>query len=208
MLYGVLVPTEADTWEFVHRSIHDYLAARFWVETGSFRAGAVREWNTRVAYAACLTPNATETLVRALRECQELHTVAECLRNKPAFDADQVAAAFVYHFGRFSSKYLYRRDIGALHVHTTENIFALASRQLLIALLRHAVNEDCQREQTKSADFVCAYSLAELKRRRLRVADEDIWRRLLKVFGPTFGIVIGVDESARRFTVRQAISQE
>jgi hypothetical protein len=33
--YGILVPTE-DGYEFVHRTIHDFLAAKQWVESGEF----------------------------------------------------------------------------------------------------------------------------------------------------------------------------
>src|SRR5450755_3918485 len=136
--YGVLVPTEVDEWEFVHRSIHDYLAARFWVESGSFRPASVRSWTTRVAYAACLSPNATETLVRALRECEGLDVVAECLRNKPSFDPDDVASAFFYHFSRFVRTYAYDRGDTSLSVSSGDDIFTLFSDQLLLSLLRHA----------------------------------------------------------------------
>jgi hypothetical protein len=55
--YGVLVPTEQDKWQFVHRSIHDYLAARFWVESGRFKPREHSVWDARIAYALCLSPD-------------------------------------------------------------------------------------------------------------------------------------------------------
>jgi hypothetical protein len=56
---GVLVPAEYQRWQFVHRTIHDYLAARYWVESGEFSISPVRDWNTRASYAACLLPDAS-----------------------------------------------------------------------------------------------------------------------------------------------------
>jgi hypothetical protein len=66
--YGVLVPTEENQWQFVHRSIHDYLAARFWIESGTFRPDTNTKLDSRTAYAACLSPDATRTLVLALHD--------------------------------------------------------------------------------------------------------------------------------------------
>ena len=51
--YGILVPTE-EGWEFVHRTVHDFLAALYWVETGGFAAVKHHKWTARTAYAACL----------------------------------------------------------------------------------------------------------------------------------------------------------
>jgi hypothetical protein len=39
--YGILVPVDASRWQFVHRTIQDYLAARYWVESGEFSGGRV-----------------------------------------------------------------------------------------------------------------------------------------------------------------------
>ena len=30
--YGILIPVSEQRWAFAHRSFHDYLAARYWVE--------------------------------------------------------------------------------------------------------------------------------------------------------------------------------
>jgi hypothetical protein len=34
--FGVLIPTVYDEWEFVHRTMYDFLAAKHWVESGQF----------------------------------------------------------------------------------------------------------------------------------------------------------------------------
>jgi hypothetical protein len=36
--FWILVPCE-EGYEFVHRTLHDFLAAQFWVETGEFAKG-------------------------------------------------------------------------------------------------------------------------------------------------------------------------
>ena len=64
--YGILVPTD-DGWEFVHRTVHDFLAACYWVETGGFTTVKKHNWTARTAYAACLVQDATEIFTAALR---------------------------------------------------------------------------------------------------------------------------------------------
>ena len=64
--YGMFVPAANDEWAFAHKTIQDFLAAQYWVETGGFATASAHAWNTRTAYAACLLQDATHTLVRAL----------------------------------------------------------------------------------------------------------------------------------------------
>lgn len=63
--YGILVPAE-DGYEFVHRTIHDFLAAKQWVESGEFAKQYNFDWNARTGYAACLIADATDVLTKAL----------------------------------------------------------------------------------------------------------------------------------------------
>ena len=63
--YGILVPCEGG-WEFVHRTLHDFLAAQYWVETGEFARVTSYEWNARTAYAACRMHDSTRILEAAL----------------------------------------------------------------------------------------------------------------------------------------------
>jgi hypothetical protein len=48
--YGILIPTE-NGWEFVHRTLHDFLAAQYWVESGEFAKVRKHEWNSRTDLA-------------------------------------------------------------------------------------------------------------------------------------------------------------
>jgi len=56
--FGILVPTNGN-WEFVHRTLYDYLWALYSVQTGKFDPSKVEVWRTREAYAACLSSDAT-----------------------------------------------------------------------------------------------------------------------------------------------------
>jgi hypothetical protein len=49
--YGIFVPAADGGWEFVHKTLQDYLAAKFWVESGLFAPKNIKEWDTRAAYA-------------------------------------------------------------------------------------------------------------------------------------------------------------
>jgi len=93
--YGVLVPVGRDSWEFVHRTIHDYLAARFWVDSGGFGQDTPKDWNSRAAYATCLTPDATRNMVLMLNSGGSLAAFNECLYNRAAFDPISVGHAFI-----------------------------------------------------------------------------------------------------------------
>jgi hypothetical protein len=77
--YGLLVPVGEDQWQFTHRIIHDYLSARYWVESGKFNPPSVVEWDIHAAYAACLTADATETMILMLKTDRDIPAFVECL---------------------------------------------------------------------------------------------------------------------------------
>jgi hypothetical protein len=95
--YGILVPSE-DGYDFVHRTIHDYLAARYWVESGEFAKVTSYEWTARTAYAACISSDATEVLRKALESPGGLPTAAEIMSNAASFDMPTIAKALFKHF--------------------------------------------------------------------------------------------------------------
>lgn len=95
--YGILVPSE-DGYEFVHRTIHDYLAAKQWVESGDFARATSYSWNARTAYAACITSDATDVLRKALDSPGGLPTAAEIISNAASFDMPTIAKALFTHF--------------------------------------------------------------------------------------------------------------
>ncbi|SNS40938.1 CHAT domain-containing protein [Granulicella rosea] len=92
--YGILVPS-ADGWEFVHRSIQDYLAAQYWVDSGGFTNRASYEWDTRTAYAACISGDATRVLEGALAVPEGLTCAIETLTNSPDFDNPRITKALL-----------------------------------------------------------------------------------------------------------------
>jgi len=95
--YGILVPSE-EGYDFVHRTIHDYLAAKYWVESGEFAKAKSYQWTARTAYAACLTLDATEVLQKALASPSGLPTAAEIISNAASFDMQTIAEALVKYF--------------------------------------------------------------------------------------------------------------
>ncbi len=90
--YGILTPSR-DGWEFVHRTIHDYLAALYWVESGGFATQNRFEWDTRTAYAACISADATRVLEGALASRDGLTCAIEILTNSPNFDFQKIGEA-------------------------------------------------------------------------------------------------------------------
>lgn len=97
--YGILVPCE-EGYEFVHRTLHDFLAAQFWVETGEFAKVDKYEWNARTAYAACRMHDATEVIEAALASEEGLPAVAEILANSPSFEIPRICEAIIRYFSK------------------------------------------------------------------------------------------------------------
>jgi len=104
--YGILVPTQVGYWSFVHRTIQDYLAAKWWVYREAFSASRVSRWNYRTAYAACLIEDATPCLVAMLRNvATPIAIFAECLYNQVRFNPDAVAEALSQRVKASNFKY-------------------------------------------------------------------------------------------------------
>ena len=106
--YGILVPAE-DGYEFVHRTIHDFLAAQLWVESGEFAQQQKYEWNARTAYAACLMQDATDVLKRALAAPDGLPAVTEIIGNSAYFQMKTIADALIRYFSADGRVVLYER---------------------------------------------------------------------------------------------------
>jgi hypothetical protein len=107
--YGILVPSE-DGYDFVHRTIHDYLAAKWSVESGEFAKAPRHPWNARTAYAACLASDATEVLREALSSPSGLPTAAEIISNAASFDMPTIAEALVKYFSEPGRVLNFQRD--------------------------------------------------------------------------------------------------
>jgi len=95
--YGILVPSE-DGYEFVHRTIHDYLAAKYWVESGEFAKATSYPWNARTGYAACLKLDATDVLQKALNSPHGLPTATEIISNAANYDMPTILKTLIKYF--------------------------------------------------------------------------------------------------------------
>lgn len=166
--YGILVPVDGEKWQFVHRTIHDYLAARFWVESGGFGTAHVTKWTTRAAYATCLLPNATENLCRMLADADDISAFAECLYNGAVFNSAAVANAVVTR-AENRKRFSINNESEHYSVSTPEDFFSLASEELLRDLIIHG-----SRRGRKSGEFVALSALSEVARRCLRITSSEL----------------------------------
>ena len=96
--YGILA--RDDGWEFVHRTIHDFLGAQYWVESGEFAKIGNYEWNARTAYAACLMDDSTHVLEQALASEHGLPTLTEIFSNAPSFNVKRIIQAVIDYFSK------------------------------------------------------------------------------------------------------------
>src|ERR1051325_509444 len=129
--YGLLVPVSDNQWSFVHRTIHDFLAARYWVESGRFVPSVVHSWTTRAAYAACIAPDATQAVITSLRSTSDTSTLLECLENRAPLDSRPVANALFDHFGLFPESWSYELREGTIAFASDKACLRAASPDLL-----------------------------------------------------------------------------
>lgn len=194
--YGLFVPIEPAAWTFVHRTIQDYLAARFWVESGLFNPTKVT-WNSRSAYAAALSHDATEALVAALGQAGKIHVVAEILNNNSLYDSGRVANAVLYYFEQHGGYQLEVLSSGIRAV-VTHDFFDSMSNELLKSLCVAALQN-----LSNSALVVLAYALDELNLRPKDGVPDRLMARLVHSVGPDWAF-----EIRRRTTVsRKALTE-
>jgi hypothetical protein len=170
--YGILVPVE-DGYEFVHRTIHDFLAAKQWVESGDFARHHDFEWNARTGYAACISDDATGVLKKSLETHHGLPTATEIIGNYAAFDFPPIVEAVIkyfYHFGRVV--YYNRRDERErdrfygqrIEGQLSTDFIRLANADFLDALVAH-----CCEPNTEVSNLLVAYAVTELHARMLKL---------------------------------------
>jgi hypothetical protein len=164
--FGIFVPSE-DGWEFVHRALHDFLAAQFWVETGGFAASALFEWNARTAYATCLTVDATSVMLKALSETGGIEAFVEILSNAPTFQHGQIASALINYYSQQGRAHYYENDQGPLKVtaNLEEDFIRLASSKFLDYIV-----DKCSSARGKTTDTIAGYCMLELVSRGLRLS--------------------------------------
>lgn len=173
--YGILVPAIYEQWIFVHRALMDYLAAQFWVETGQFipkKSGKYKDV-ARVAYAACLIPDATEVLFKLLNEGTGMYVLMECILNRAPFQVNRVAAAVIQYYEKrpslVCSQASLDQQIGyeskkrEIRIALPDDFFQHASDDFLLALyISGSVNTK------KGHTIVYCMALTELLRRGKR----------------------------------------
>jgi hypothetical protein len=156
--YGILVPVNEGNWQFVHKTLHDYLAARYMVETGAFNPLSVQAWNSRFAYAACLTTDATKSMVLALSKKDSFPAFVEMLSNDAPFDHSQIASSLIDHYQKFPVTHFYQCiDHEHTSVHLSADYISVASTKFLqyLAFI-------CCETRGKARDTFFAYAIAEL----------------------------------------------
>jgi hypothetical protein len=191
--YGILVPAE-DGYEFVHRTIHDYLAAQQWVESGEFAQQDKFEWNARTGYAACLMSDATAVLKQALAASDGLPAVTEIISNSASFDKRAVADALIQYFSVKGRVLLYERRT---HDETISNYAPRITGRLESDFIRSAnsrfldfIVEYCCEKNTQVADLLVAYAVIELYERRVKLMHETYKRALAKYQSDIFTFVV------------------
>jgi hypothetical protein len=170
--YGVFVPAE-DGYEFVHRTIHDFLAAKQWVESGDFAKQRSFDWNARTGYAACLIDDATDVLKKALETHHGLPTATEIIGNYAAFNYPIIAEAVIKYFYDFGSVVYYnRRDElereryygQRIEGQLSSDFIRLANAEFLDFLVRR-----CCEPNTEVSNLLVAYAVTELYARMLKL---------------------------------------
>jgi hypothetical protein len=173
--YGILVPAE-DGYEFVHRTIHDFLAAQQWVESGEFARQDTYEWNARTGYAACLLEDATDVLKQALAARDGLPAATEIIGNSASFNNRGVADVLIAYFSapgrvlqhqrRFPSEKFSGyspRIFGQLE----SDFIRLANTRFLDFIVEY-----CCERNSPAADLLVAYAVTELYERRLKLTHQ------------------------------------
>ncbi len=171
--YGILIPIDDSHWQFVHRTIHDYLAARYWVESGIFASNTVPSWNTRTAYAVCLLPDGTEMIVRMLNESDDIAAFSECLYNRAPFEIMRVGTAVVDRVHRRGQAILAKTAAG-LAVRADEVFYSESGPEFLRALVQVGSGTTGHDAGT----VVACYALAELRHRGIRANQHSLGGRL------------------------------
>jgi hypothetical protein len=172
--YGILVPAE-DGYEFVHRTIHDFLAAKQWVESGDFAKCYKFDWNARTGYAACFVDDATDVLKKALESNHGMPAITEIIGNYAAFDYPVIADAVIKHYydvgdvidyvrgdqsATANARFYAPRIVGRL----SSDFVKLANSEFLDFLVGH-----CCGKGTKVSDLLVAYATTELYARMLKL---------------------------------------
>ena len=160
--YGILVPTDGG-WEFVHRTLQDFLAAQYSVKTGEFARKTTYEWNARTSYAACLMDDCTDVLLAALADKDGLSSAAEILDNTSTYDPSRVAKGIMQYFRRNGHSVVFSHDDRGVAGELSSDFVRYANTRTLNQII-----EDCARARSPECDVLTGYAVFELLQRGLR----------------------------------------
>ena len=195
--YGILVPSAGRAWVFVHKTLHDFLAAKFWVESGRFDPKLVTDWDTRAAYAACLTVDATEGMLVALRDSRTLPAFAEMLSNDASFNHQRISGALIQYYDR-GNHFYEQTDATRVTVELNQDFVSIASSKFLLTVI-----DQCVTKRSRVHDTLCAYALNELVVRKQRLPAQ-IYSRALAVYRtPSFTFTVHRDHGWVNIRLRQ-----
>ena len=194
--YGILVPCD-EGYEFVHRTLHDFLAAQFWVETGEFAKVEKYEWNARTAYAACRLHDATPIIELALASKDGLPAVTEILSNSPSFEIPRICEAIIRYFSQpgqllHTDRSVPRRTMSVLTAPTRitgslkSDFVRLGNSRFLNRLI-----ERCCSPRREVTDIIAGYCVLEIFVRGQKL-EFQTYEKALNGFGSdrfTFNIV-------------------
>ena len=176
--FGIFVPSE-EGWEFVHKTLHDYLAAQFWVETGAFANSTYYEWDARTAYAACLTNDATSIMQKALLAPEGIESFIEILNNSPIFDPKVIANALIDYYSRVRIEHYFDAREMKVTTHLDQDFIRLASSKFLDFLV-----ERCCAGRSSVNDTIAGYSMRELRYRGTSLS-HITYDKALRLYGST-----------------------
>lgn len=174
--YGILIPTADGHWEFVHKTLHDYLAARFWVETGKFKPNRISAWSTKAAYAACLSADATQAMIAALKSSESLPAFAEMLSNEASFNHSVIGLQLIEFYTKTRPVHFFDGQPDRISVQLNQDFISIASTKFLFHII-HV----CAEKRSKVKDTLVAYALAELLYRGVRLPP-PLYSRLLALY--------------------------
>lgn len=203
--YGLLVPVSVDSWGFTHRTIHDYLSARYYVESGEMSSDQDIKWNVRAAYAMSIIPDATRYLKLALSQKCEMYVLSQCLFNRAIFDVNVISESIIDYFSNINSysSFLKKRFLIA-EIDTVYDFFPDASTVFIESLLLNAIQKYIKNSSNtnikNSINTIIGYSLYELYIRHTQIKNK-LYNILHEHFdNPNFQISVGKGNSSRNFS--------
>jgi hypothetical protein len=171
-LSGLMRQTSGRSYQFMHAAIQDFLAAKYSIESGGFFPAAVKVWDARAGYAACLSGDATQSMLCAVRHGVDNIAFNDCLVNGARFDIAQVANEIVRSLQR-PIRVVVSSKAGpapnSAEVRISHDLFRNARPYFIKALMTSALLE---RRRSAAVDVVVGYCLAELKLRDLKLKEQ------------------------------------